>query len=237
VVDNVQRAGVNCLLIRTDSADYYFDKEGAGFASILDKDGRDWVSWSRASSHRGDFRGIPNMGPCCHPGYTGARTTVMTQETNRVVVRSVPERGSWETRWEFFPDFARLTVTRSPGSYYLLYEGTPGGVLGTEDRIGFADGRLLSLTTGEFLGDLPSPEWVYFLDTNLDRALLVMHPQDDNIADTYWTFDTMTVFGFGRTCRGGCTGLSRNGDQMILAFTDDTRFSAIESLAGRLLER
>lgn len=235
LVGEVTRAGVTCLLVRTTSADYYFDKAGAGFVSIVDTSGRDWVSWSTASSHRGEYRGVPNLGPCCHPGYVGARTTVLVSEPDRVVLRSVPESGSsWETRWEFRADHARLRVTKPPGSYYLLYEGTPGGSLGSEDFIGFADGRLVPLAEGAFLADLPSPEWVYFLDATLGRALLVLHPADDAIADTYWTFDTMTVFGFGRTCQGGCTGLTRANEELVIALTDDTAPEDLAALAERL---
>ena len=237
LIDGVLHAGVECVLVRTETADYYYDKEGAGLASLVDVSGNDWVSWSRASGHQGEFRGVPNMGPCCHPGYTGAYTSVVEVSDAQVTLRSVADDGSWELRWGFFPDHARLTVTRAPSSYYLLYEGTPGGALGPEDNLGFADGRLVPLAEADFLGDLPDPEWVYFLDAHLGRALLVLHPTDDDVADTYWTYDSMTVFGFGRTCRGGCPGLTRSGDALVLAVTDDTEFSDLAALADRLTTR
>jgi len=228
-------AGVECVLVRTETADYYYDKAGAGLASLVDVSGNDWVSWSRASGHRGDFRGIPNMGPCCHPGYTGAHTSVLAEDDDHVALRSRADDDAWELRWDFFPDHARLTVTRAPSSYYLLYEGTPGGAVGPEDHLGFADGRLVPLAEADFLGDLPDPEWVYVLDANLGRALLVLHPTGDDVADTYWTYDTMTVFGFGRTCRGGCPGLTRSGDVLVLALTDDAEHGDLTALATRLM--
>lgn len=232
--DDVPCAEATCLLVRTETAEYFLDKAGAGLASLVDRSGQDWVSWSRRSGHLGDFRGIPNLGPCCHPGYTGAHTSVVSESHEYLVVRSAAEDGSWELEWEFFADHASIRVTRAPGSYFLLYEGTPGGALGPEDRIGFADGLLLELSEAEFLGDLPGPEWVYFLDTEQQRALLLLHLEDDDVADVYWTFDSMTVFGFGRTCRGACTGLTRDGDRLVLALTDDTDVSSVTELAARL---
>lgn len=233
-IDDVPCAGASCLLVRTKTADYFLDKDGAGLASLVDRSGQDWVSWSRRSGHLGDFRGIPNLGPCCHPGYTGAHTSVVAESAERLVVRSAPEDGTWELQWEFFADHVSVRVVRAPGSYFLLYEGTPGGALGPEDRIGFADGRLLALHEAEFVGDLMGPEWVYFLDTEQNRALLLLHPEDDDVPDVYWTFDSMTVFGFGRTCRGACTGLTRDGDRLVLALTDETDASSLTELAARL---
>lgn len=233
-IDDVPCAETTCLLVRTKTADYFLDKDGAGLASLVDRSGRDWVSWSRRSGHLGDFRGIPNLGPCCHPGYTGAHTSVVTETGERLVVRSAPEDDTWELQWEFFADHLSVRVVRAPSSYFLLYEGTPGGALGPEDRIGFADGRLLALDEAEFLGDLAGPEWVYFLDTEQNRAFVLLHPEDDDVPDVYWTFESMTVFGFGRTCRGACTGLTRDGDRLVLALTDETDAPSLTELVARL---
>ncbi len=232
VFDNVQRAGVNCVRIRTANADYYFDKAGAGFASIVDNSGRDWVSWKRGSGPGGEYRGIPNMGDCCHPGYTGATTSITAQTATRAEVRSVGP--GWETRWEFFPNHAKLTVVDAPTTYYLLYEGTPGGAIGPEDYIGRADGSLTPLTSTNINTDFPNPEWAYFLDAALGRALIVKHGQDDAIADTYWTFESMTVLGYGRTCTGACKGMTASGQTLLLAFSDDTTPAALTSFANGL---
>ena len=231
-IDNVPRAGVNTIRIRTSNADYYFDKAGAGLVSIVDTSCRDWVSWKRGGEHAGEYRGIPNMGDCCHPGYTGATTSITAHSATRVEVRSTGP--GWETRWEFFADHARLTVVDAPNTYYLLYEGTPGGSLGPEDYLGLPNGSLSPLMSTEIYGDFANPEWAYFLDDALGRALIVKHGEDDSIADTYWTYSSMTVLGFGRTCRQGCKGLTASGQTLVLALTDDTAPSAIFALANRL---
>ena len=93
-----------------------------------------------------------------------------------------------------------------------LYEGTSGGALGAGGgTIWPPDGRWSPLLSTEIFADFANPEWVYFLDDALGRALVVKHGQDDAIADTYWTYESMTVFGFGRTCSGACKGMSGLG--------------------------
>ena len=42
--------GIACFRIATDSATYFYDKAGAGFTSILDRDGIDWINFHPAGT-------------------------------------------------------------------------------------------------------------------------------------------------------------------------------------------
>jgi hypothetical protein len=53
---------MDCYKVETPSATYIYGKRGAGFVSILDKDGRDWVSYRPGGKARGEYRGLPKCG-------------------------------------------------------------------------------------------------------------------------------------------------------------------------------
>ena len=155
ITDDIDE-GIACFKIATDSATYFYDKAGAGFTSILDRDGIDWIDFHPegtpgvADGQWGWYRGLPNMarGVFGHPGYAGARTTT-TDEIGvplpSATVRS--SKGGWQVRWEFYPSCAKMTVLGAPTPYWLLYEGTPGGALGPDDLCGRSDGRVASCAT------------------------------------------------------------------------------------------
>ena len=57
--------------IQTPSATWIYHKQGAGFASLLDPDGNDWIGYRPGGRAAGEFRGIPNLihpGAGMHPG-------------------------------------------------------------------------------------------------------------------------------------------------------------------------
>jgi hypothetical protein len=56
------RGDMDCFEIETPTGTYFYGKRGAGFASILDKDGRDWVSYRPGGRARGEYRGLPKCG-------------------------------------------------------------------------------------------------------------------------------------------------------------------------------
>jgi hypothetical protein len=214
VTDNTDE-GIACFKIVTESATYFYDKAGAGFTSILDRDGIDWINFHPEGTpgvpdgQSGWFRGIPNMarGVFGHPGYTGALSTT-TDPTGLplpvVTLRS--SKDGWQVAWEFRPGHARMTVLNAPARYWLLYEGTPGGELGDGDLCGRSDGRVASCSIawhGDVVnnsGVATSMEWVYFADAALERSLVLLH-DDDDVTDSYHRMDGMTVFGFGRADR------------------------------------
>ena len=88
--------GRPCFRVETASATYYFQKESGGFSSIVDKNGNDWISFKpdQNSGSAGEYRGLPNLGECCHPGYPdyrgeGVSMTSEAQQADGSVI--VPE--------------------------------------------------------------------------------------------------------------------------------------------------
>src|SRR5450759_3198068 len=53
---------MDCFKVETPTATYLYGKRGAGFASILDKDGHDWISYRPGGKARGEYRGLPKCG-------------------------------------------------------------------------------------------------------------------------------------------------------------------------------
>ena len=227
--------GIACFKIVTESATYFYDKAGAGFTSIVDRDGIDWINFHPEgtpgvpSGQWGWFRGIPNMarGIFGHPGYTGATST--TADPKGVPLPTATVRSSkdgWQVTWEFSPSHAKMTVLSAPARYWLLYEGTPGGELGDDDLCGRSDGRVASCSIAwqedivNSSGVAPGMEWVYFADGTRERSLVLLH-DDDDVTDCYRPMDGMTMFGFGRAHR------SRPGQRSLL-------WRVIERVRGRI---
>ena len=48
VEEAVSHNGLSTLAIDTATGKYYYDVDGGGFASIIDNDGNDWISWNSA---------------------------------------------------------------------------------------------------------------------------------------------------------------------------------------------
>ena len=53
---------MECLRIETPGATYVYGKRGAGFASILDPEGYDWISYRHGGKALGEYRGLPKCG-------------------------------------------------------------------------------------------------------------------------------------------------------------------------------
>jgi hypothetical protein len=193
--------------IETPSVTYYYHKQGAGFASIIDKDGHDWLSYRPGGGPAGEYRGIPNMGHpegYCHPGKTVSNSKLISRGPIKVSILSESNDKKMQCVWDIFPSYARMTVLKMRKPYWFLYEGTPGGKLDEDSdyciRPGGPEG-IRTLAREKWDGDISVPgdsgEWVCFGDGN--RAIYLIHHEDDEAADSYWTMQgEMTVFGFGR---------------------------------------
>lgn len=203
--------------IATPSGDWHFDPEGGAFASVLDADGKDWISYSTQPGSAGRFRGVPNAvhrpgqpaSSFFHPGYDNVDTVVVRSGPARVVIESESDDGRWKARWFVGPEGSRMTMVDTPGEpWWFLYEGTPGGTLNpAADRIRLNDGTVRALgdlpSSGAALElDLGAPEWVGFEAAGpgeTARSLLLVHHQNDSAVDSYYTLNgEMTVWGFGR---------------------------------------
>ena len=209
--EGVEHEGQPSVRIDTPQATYYFHGQGAGFASIEDRDGHDWIGYHPRVGSRaaGEFRGTPNLGVFGHPGYRdgspenaiGATTILRDVGPLAVTIESTSTDGRWQTRWQIRPATAHLTVVEAGAPFWFLYEGTPGGDLDDRDYVVRSPG-IRTPVGAEWQGDILGPEWVFFGDEALGRMLFVVHQEDDSDMDQYYAMDgAMTVFGFGREPR------------------------------------
>ncbi len=238
--DGVNHKGYASIRLQTDNGDYYFHKPGGGFATLTDSDANDWIDWNTSedpSGAAGNFRGIPNMVPPSgggffHPGRTTAATTLLSKGPLKATFQSTnlvdPNNGLWQTVWEVFPTYARMTVTKAPpaGTYWFLYEGVPGGTLEVGiDTVTISDGTT-TLASATRTTDILTDEWTYFTDPNVARSLFMAHSVDDSNVDRYYPMDDlMTVFGFGRN--GLNSYLSGAGRQLTFGLVDKTSFADV----------
>ena len=230
-VTDINDEGQNSFLISTFNADYYYQKQAGGFSSIIDENDNDWINYQPTSAGLSGpasyFRGIPNLvhpENHFHPGATSSVSTLIYKGPLKATIKSTTIDGFWEVLWEFFPQFARMSVIKADKNYWFLYEGTPGGVLDVGDSVVRSDGTETPYTT-EWSGDLPNQEWVYFSDSNVNRSIFLAHHNDDTGTDSYFQLDNlMTVFGFGRD---GLTKTILPGTphQFTVGFTDSTDFN------------
>jgi hypothetical protein len=125
-----------------------------------------------------------------HPGFTSASSTLIHDGPLRASVESPSDDGTFRTRWDFYPDYAQMTVLHATGNYWFLYEGTPGGVLDrtapNNDFFVRSDGTVYSVATTWTGGlDIPGDEWVYFSDPIVAKSLFLVHHTDDTVKDWY----------------------------------------------------
>ena len=230
VTDNVSDEGQDSFLISTNSANYYYQKIAGGFSSIIDSNGNDWLNYHPTGGSAGDFRGIPNLVPPWdgghfHPGMTTSISTLIHQGPLKATIKSITTDGLWEVQWEFFPQFARMSVILADKNFWFLYEGTPGGLLDANDFVVRPDGTETPYTQG-WNGDLPTQEWAYFSDTQVGKSIFLAHHEDDNAVDSYRQKDNqMTVFGFGRD--GSLSLIDRQQPHhFTIGLTDSTDFGS-----------
>ena len=207
ITDGVDHRGQESFKIETPNATYFYHKRGAGFASIFDKDGNDWIGYRPGGGPAGEYRGIPNMGHpegYCHPGKEVSNSRIISAGPIKVSIMSESDDGKMQCVWDIFPAYARLTVLKMRKPYWFLYEGTPGGKLDEDtDYCIRADkpGGTRTPASLRWDRDLSVPdgpgEWLCFGDG--DRVLYLVHHEDDEEVDSYWPMKgEMTVFGFGR---------------------------------------
>jgi hypothetical protein len=199
--NHILHQGQRSFQMVTEGTAYSYHRNGAGFASMIDRDGNDWISYKPGGGSSGEYRGIPNIRPAgFHPGYTDLRSWIVHSGPVKTTFQSETEDGSWACLWEVYPDYATMTLlTKGEGNYWLLYEGTPGGLLDVEDDYWvMSDGTKLSVSE-DWTGTLPDPEWVWFGDKKCDRVLFLAKHEHDDKVDQFWQMQgNMTVFGFGR---------------------------------------
>jgi hypothetical protein len=217
VVEETLFGDMECLVINTPAAKYYYGKRGAGFAQIVDPDGHDWISYQHGKKAAGEYRGLPKCGQPVkyfHCGYgfgqyatTNPFRTSFTQVgPEQVRVESETEDGKAACTWDFYPTHATLTLKRIPGGrYWFLYEGTPGGRLDPESDFALRPGGRKTALTDPW-SDVVA--WGAFGAGESPYALLCVNHQSGSSGDSFvsWPYtpdeegnlNQMTVFGFGR---------------------------------------
>lgn len=218
--------------ITTPSATYFYHVHGAGFASLIDRDGNDWLSYRPYGGSDGVYRGIPNLAHPenhFHPGGTGCRSRIVNAGPLKVTIASESIDGKWACRWEVFPTHARLTVLKVDHPYWFLYEGTPGGALDEAgDYCVISDGTRRALSE-RWERALPHPEWIYFGASNMARVLFLAHHESDQHMDSYWPMEgNMTVFGFGRD--GLAKFMTETPAHFTIGFAETSEFRGVENL-------
>lgn len=197
--------------IKTPSGTYHLEKTGAGLARMIDRDGNDWLGFdpTPGTGAGGEYRGFPNavfqeQGNYFHASNAGtdpAATDVITQTPDHVAIEAGSTSGHWLGRYDFYADRATFSITEVPkgNSYWVLYEGIPGGQYDDDDWwMTSASDKKHPLTT-KYEGDIPDPEWIAFGDADSPRSLVLYHHENDDAPDFFYQMEQkMTVFGFGR---------------------------------------
>ena len=224
--------------ISTPTATYFYHVSGAGFASLIDRDGNDWLSYRPFGGSDGKYRGIPNLAHPenhFHPGGDGCRSRILNAGPLKITIASESVDGKWACRWEIYPTHARLTVLKVDHPYWFLYEGTPGGALDEAgDYCMTSDGTCRPLSES-WETALPQPEWIYFGASNVDRVLFLAHHEADQHIDSYWPMEgNMTVFGFGRN--GLDKFMTQTPAQFTVGLAETSEFQAVGNLIGALTQ-
>jgi hypothetical protein len=210
---------MDCFRVETPTATYVYGKKGAGFASILDKDGRDWVSYNPDGKARGEYRGLPKCGQptkLFHCGYGYGQyktdnpftTRVTAKEAGHARIESETLDGKSACVWDFYPDHATMTLLRiAIPTYWFLYEGTPGGRLDAREDFVIRPSRAKTSLDEPWSQVVP---WACFGAAETPVGLVLVNHQEPEPGqvDSYvsWpfvrepdgSFQEMTVFGFGR---------------------------------------
>lgn len=240
--------GANAYIITTPSAIYYLEKEGGGLASMIDKDGVDWIGFhsEEGSGHKGEYRGFPNAihrqdGSYFHAMNAGTELSssvieIESQQHVRIIFTSSNKK--WEGQWDFYADRCDFTMTKvSIGyKYWVLYEGVPGGEMNTTDFWYASIDNKKHPIEESFNGDLPSPEWMAFGDQNSSRVLYMLHHEDDEFPDNYVNRPYMTVFGFGRNNEINTTKHLTTIQTFSIGFVESIQYSVIDQVVRKVLD-
>ena len=193
--------------IQTEAATWYYHKKGGGFASLIDPQGNDWLSFRPWGGSDGIYRGIPNIAypeNVYHPGHDTCLTT-MKAGPLRVTLDCRSKDDAWRCRWHVYGDHAELFVLKAGHPYWLLYEGTPAGTLDVEKDFCIRSDGLKRPLSESWVEILPQPKWIAFGKTGAQSKLWLWSHSEENadVRDSFWPMErNMTVFGFGREDMG-----------------------------------
>ncbi|MEQ2007859.1 MAG: hypothetical protein ABMA26_13765 [Limisphaerales bacterium] len=226
----------------TASATYLFDRAGGGFSRLIDRDGKDWISFRKEplkevpASAAAGFRGIPNSvfgkdnpdAGAGHPGFDRCESALAGGDT----IRTVSKSGRWAWKWRFTETNAVFTMEKAPAedAWWFLYEGTIGGRWSPRTHYWGTDtGGPRREVTDTKRQLFEQWRWAYFGDDQSPRVLLVAQMEKDELPDTLWFMgstragldapDGMVVFGFGRG-PGGKPQFRGAGQRFVLGLVE-----------------
>ena len=250
---------MDCYKIETPTATYLYGKRGAGFASILDPSGHDWISYRHGGKALGEYRGLPKCGQPVkyfHCGYGYGQytntnwftSTILERSPRHIRIRSETQGGDSACVWDFYPNSATMNLERIGNpTYWFLYEGTPGGGLDPADDFVLRPDGIRTALTEPWTG---SVSWVCFGAMESRHGLLLINQQNPEPGqpDSYvsWPYrpepdgslNQMTVFGFGRPGwqdpKQHTPPLNRLPARFTIAVTPNTDYEAVRRLAESL---
>ena len=239
LTDNVVDEGQSSYRIDTEIGTYFYHKQGAGFSSLNDTTGIDWIGYNEQFvGALGTFRGIPNMVPpefggFLHPGSTDSNSEILGSGPIKTTIRSETNNGLWEVQWDIYPHTATLSVLRTDANYWVLYEGVPGGFLDAGDSTVRSAGGFTELSAFDsWGGDLEGDEWVYVTASELTRSFYMAHLDQDFVFDSYRPASTsagqMTILGFGR--QNSSSLLNRVPERFTMGLINTNQFSDAKNL-------
>jgi hypothetical protein len=249
---------MDCFKIETPCGTYLYGKKGAGFASLLDHDGHDWISYRHGGKSAGEFHGMPKCGQPVkffHCGYGFGQyvndnpftSSVTLREPDHVRIHSETSKSDASCDWDFFPRHATMTLTKIPGHFWFLYEGTPGGTFDAATSYVIRPSGQRTFLTEPWKEVVP---WVVFGAQDIPYGLLLINHQSDSPVDSYvsWPYkatpeealNQMTVFGFGRPDwqdpKQHTPPLTALPAKFSIAFTTLRKTGEISALARQIIE-
>lgn len=247
VREDANDEGQAAFEIKTPSATLFYQKAGAGFSSVLDADGRDWVSFHpgndsgpKNSGSADKFRGIPNMGHptgYMHPGFDQSRSRLLSNGPLKATILSESKDGKWHGKWEITPTFARMTVLKTDAPYWFLYEGTPGGKCDPEsDSWTRSDAKRGPLNEG-WQSPKGGVRWAAFTDGASKRSIVFARHEDHGEPASHWLMnEEMTVFGFGRAGRKAIKKIEIVPQQFTFALIDAGNHKSIDAAIASAID-
>jgi hypothetical protein len=247
------------FVVQTENATWWYDRKGGGFSRLLDREGRDWIAFSREplnefpASAAAGYRGMPNAvftGPDKGAGHPGFDLCESEKEAPNII-RTRSRSGQWHWTWTFTENSATFDMIEAdPGQpWWFLYEGPVAGRFAPSSQYwGTSAGGPNHHTPGLRDQEFGQWRWAYFGDTGVERIFFIRHHHPDQLADTFWYLgssqggaaaapDGMVVFGFGRG--PGTQPLFRGaGQQFTAGFLEMRVATEPDHLAvGRRIEK
>ena len=217
-----QYEGIPQFIVRIEAATWYYDRPGGGFSRLIDREGRDWIAFSKdplsefPDSAAAGYRGLPNLlfgggnpdAGVGHPGFDRCESTLAGPNT----IRTESLSGKWAWTWTFTETTATFTMEKADPdhAWWFLYEGPIAGTFAPQEKYWGTDKGGPRREVPDIRNQrFDQWQWIYFGDVAVPRILFLVQHEPDDLPDTLWYLgsseggaataaDGMVVFGFGR---------------------------------------